>query len=87
MRVETDYAFHGYTVTNSTRFLVHWKHDPVFRTQVNYMKQNQRLLEVTPEFGLNQTAKPGSIFESFRIFEMLFDITARFCSGWAFRNF
>lgn len=83
---ETDYAFGGFSVKNSTRFSIHWKPDPLFHTQVNYLKQNPCLLEVAPEIGPDQTIKPSNHFESFRVFEMLFDTTERYRKGLALRK-
>ena len=86
IHTETDYAFGGFSVKNSTRFSVHWKPDPLFDTQVNYLKQNPCLLEVSPRIGPDQTLNPHDAFESFRVFEMLFDTTERYRKGLALRK-
>ena len=86
LHVETDYAFGGFSVKNSTRFSVHWQPDPVFDTQVNYLKQNPCLLKVGPQIGPDQTIVPGGAFESFRCFLMPFDTTERYRKGLALRK-
>ena len=86
LHVETDYAFGGFSVKNSTRFSVHWKPDPLFDTQVNYLKQNPCLLEVTPEIGPDQAIQPNNTFESFRVFELIFDTTERYRKGLALKK-
>jgi hypothetical protein len=86
LHVETDYAFGGFTIKNSTRFSVHWQPDPMFDTQVNYLKQNPCLLKMGPQMGPDQTIVPGSTFESFRCFIMPFDTTERYRKGLAVRK-
>jgi hypothetical protein len=86
IHAETDYAFGGFSVKNSTRFSIHWKPDPLFNTQVNYLKMNPCLLEASPDIGPDQTLQPGSQFESFRVFEMLFDTTERYRKGLSLRK-
>lgn len=86
LHVETDYVFGGFTVKNSTRFSVHWQPDPLFDTQVNYLKQNPCLLKVGPQIGPDQTIVPGGAFESFRCFIMPYDTTERFRRGLALRK-
>jgi hypothetical protein len=86
LHVETDYAFGGFSIKNSTRFSVHWKPDPLFDTQVNYLKQNPCLLEISPLLGPDQTLKPKGNFESFRVFEMVYDTTERYRKGLALRK-
>src|SRR6056300_923790 len=86
IHTETDYAFGGFSVKNSTRFSVHWKPDPLFDTQVNYLKQNPCLLDISPQVGPDQTLNPASTFESFRVFEMLYDTTEKYRKGLALKK-
>jgi hypothetical protein len=83
LHVETDYAFGGFTPENANRYVVHWRPDPEFHTQVNYRKQNPCLLEVEPTRG---PAAPLGHFESFRVFELVFDSTERERRGLALRR-
>jgi hypothetical protein len=83
LHVETDYAFGGMTPENANRFTVHWRPDPEFHTQVNYAKQNPCLLEVEPTRG---PGAPLSGFESFRVFELVYDSTERERRGLALRR-
>ena len=77
LHIETDYAFGGMSLKNSTRHTVHWVPDPQFQTQVNYLLQNPCLLEVGPMNGPDQTIEPGKSMSSFRVFELMFDSTDR----------
>ena len=87
IHVETDYAFGGFSIKNATKHTVHWRPDPQFKTQVNYLLQNPCLLEVAPEMGPDQTVKSGESFESFRAFELFYDATDRDRQGMALRQF
>ena len=73
MHVETDMAFSGFTHQNSNRHAVHWRTDPDFKTQVNYLLQSPCRLVVEPTYGPDQTVLPGETFESFRVFELVYD--------------
>jgi len=87
LHVETDYAFQGMSYKNSSPHSVHWIPDPQFGTQVNYLKQNPCLLEVSPRRGPDQTIAPGGVFSSFRVFELAQDSTERERRGLAHRKF
>ena len=84
--VETDFAFGGFSVKNSQRHSVHWRPDTDWKTQVNWARQNPSLLEVKPSLGPDQTISPGQLFESFRVFELVFDSTSRERQGLALRR-
>lgn len=84
--VETDFAFGGFSVKNSRRHSVHWLPDTQWQTQVNWAKQNPSLLEAKPSLGPDQTLRPGQHFESFRVFELVFDSTDRERQGLAQRR-
>ena len=77
IHVETDFAFGGFNHDNANRHVVHWKTDPAFDTQVNYLKQSPCLLQVEPTYGPAQDIVPGGKFESFRTFELFYDSTDR----------
>ncbi len=76
IHVETDYAFGGMDVKGASP-AVFWEPDPLYLTQVNYLRQTPNLLECRPPLGPDQVIPPGGRFESFRTFELLLDSTDR----------
>ena len=72
--VETDYSFGD---TLGKRSSVHWNRDPEFKTQVSFDRLNPCLLEVSPEYGPDQTVDPGKTFESIRTYTLLYDGDSR----------
>ncbi|MEM9659449.1 MAG: hypothetical protein AAF961_13910, partial [Planctomycetota bacterium] len=86
LHVETDFAFGGMTPANANRHAVHWRTDPLYDTQVNYLKQTPCLLAVEPTRGPAQRVPPGESFESFRIFELVHDRGDRERRGLALRR-
>lgn len=86
LHVETDFAFGGFNSQNANRHIVHWRTDPQYDTQVNYLKKTPCLLEVSPSYGPEQSIVPGSIFTSCRAFELIFDSTDRERRGLAQRR-
>ncbi len=77
IHVETDFAFGGFLQANANRHIVHWRLDPDYSTQVNYLRQTPCLLVVEPTYGPAQTIQPGQTFTSVRAFELLYDSTER----------
>ncbi|MBN1852947.1 MAG: hypothetical protein JW829_09490 [Pirellulales bacterium] len=77
LHVETDMAFGGFEPANANHHAVHWRSDPQFETQVNYLRQTPCLLVVEPTYGPAQDVEPGGTFESFRTFELVHDATDR----------
>ncbi len=73
LHVETDMAFSGFTHQNSNRHTVHWRTDPEFKTQINYLRQSPSRLVVEPTYGPAQTVEPEGTFETFRVFELVYD--------------
>ena len=86
LHVETDMAFGGFQPAGANRLAVHWRSDPQFRTQVNYLRQTPCLLVVEPTYGPAQDVEPGGTFESFRAFELVRDATDRERRGLALRR-
>ena len=86
IHVETDFAMGGMTTDNTTRFTVHWKPDPDFHTQVNYLKNTPCLLEVHPSLGPGIHLAPGDTFTSFRTYLLPFDSYDRERNGLAKRR-
>ena len=77
LHVETDFAFGGFNHQNANRHVVHWKVDPLYTTQVNYLKQSPCLLNIRPTYGPNQKVKSSETFETFRTWELVFDSSDR----------
>jgi hypothetical protein len=77
LHVETEFAFGGMTPDNANAHAVHWRPDPEYTTQVNYLLQTPCLLEVAPTYGPAQLVAPGKHFEGFRTFELLHDSSVR----------
>ena len=73
IHVETDFAFGGFNFENANRHVVHWRADPEYRTQVNYLKSAPCLLDISPSIGPNQTVESGDRFQSFKTFELVYD--------------
>lgn len=86
LHVETDYAFGGMGVRDSSRHTVHWVPDPQYQTQVNYERLNPCLLEVRPALGPAVDIAPGETFESFHTFILVRDSTDRERNGLAQRR-
>lgn len=77
LHVETDFAFGGFNHPQSNRHVVHWRTDPLYSTQVNYLRLTPCLLVVEPTYGPAQDVNPGESFESFRTFELIYDSSDR----------
>ena len=86
IHVETDYAFAGMCVMNTSRLSVHWVPDPDYATQVDYLRLNPCLLEVRPKIGPAIEVAPGGVFESFRVFLLPYDGYNRERNGLAQRQ-
>ncbi len=86
IHVETDYAFGGAMDTLADNPAVAWKVDPLYQTQVNYERRTPCLLECGPRVGPGEVVGPGETFESFRVFELLYDSTDRERRGLALRR-
>ena len=86
LHVETDYAFGGMSAANANRWTVHWREDPQYSTQVNYLRTTPCLLEVGPQLGPSQDIGPGEEFRSFHVFELAPDSTDRTRRGLAQRR-
>lgn len=69
--VESDYAFgDGMSPASCLGKSVFWNKDPLYETQVNYLKVAPYLLECYPKYGPAQEVVPGESFESFRTWEL-----------------
>lgn len=77
LHVETDFAFGGFGYENANRHIVHWRTDPDYSTQVNYLLKTPCLLMVEPTNGPDQTILPNATFTSCRAFELIHDSADR----------
>lgn len=86
LHVETDQAFGAFNSPQANRHAVRWRPDPLFSTQVNYLRNMPCLLEVSPFRGPAQVIDPGKTFESFRVFILTQDSDDRERRGLAQRK-
>ena len=84
--IETDYVFGGMSDENVYNSSVAWNKDPLYKTQVNYSRVTPCLLEAYPKYGPAQEVKPGEVFETFRVWELLNDTWDRERKGLAHRK-
>ena len=85
IEVISDYAFGGGTPQNSNH-TTHWVADPNYTTQVSYDLKTPALLESRPPLGPDVDILPGSRFETFRTYELVYDSTDRERKGLAMRR-
>ena len=85
MHVESDYAMLGMSAKSANK-TIHWVPDPQYSTQVNYQRMTPCLLESRLPIGPGLAIGPGETFESFRIYELIFDSTDRERNGLAQRR-
>ncbi|MFZ4574763.1 MAG: hypothetical protein ACOYN0_10230, partial [Phycisphaerales bacterium] len=86
IHVETDYSFGGSMESGVTGPGFEWKADPLYETQVHYLRKTPCLLESSPRNGPGAVLAPGATFESHRTFELLHDSTDRERRGLAQRR-
>lgn len=86
LHVETDFAFGGFRPPPANRHVVHWRTDPTYKTQVNYLLQSPCLLVCEPTYGPAQRIEPGKHFEGFRVFELVHDVGDRERRSLAYRR-
>ena len=72
MHVETDMAF-----SSKPDYAVFWEDDPDYLTQVHYSRKTPCLLNVKPPIGPDIDISGGESYESFRVWELIFDSTER----------
>ncbi|MCX6380380.1 MAG: alpha-galactosidase [Armatimonadetes bacterium] len=72
IHVESDYAFIGMDPKSSSK-AVFWVPDPQYTTQVNYLLQTPCQLECRPPLGPDMPVGIGETFETFRVWELVFD--------------
>lgn len=84
--LDTDYNFGGMSEEYIYSSSLAWKQDPLYGTQVNYERTTPCLLEVAPKVGPEQTVRPGTTFDSFRVWELLNDSWDRERKSLAYRR-
>lgn len=70
--IQTDYDCGGgmrYELGEGKAY--NWETDPLYKTQINYKRLNPCLLVVKPQYGPANTLEPGSVFESYRVWELI----------------
>jgi hypothetical protein len=82
----SDYSFGGNMSATADAPAIHWRSDPLYKTQVHYLLETPCLLECSPPIGPETEIKPGETFESFRVFELVHDSTDRERRGLAVRR-
>ena len=82
----SDYSFGGNMSATADAPAIHWRSDPLYKTQVHYEMKTPCLLECSPPIGPEMEIKPGESFESFRVFELVHDSTDRERRGLAVRR-
>ena len=86
IHVETDYAFASMNADDANHHVVHWESDPLYTSQVNYLKGTPCLLRVSPELGPAQILYPQDTFRSYRCFILPHDSYERERQGLAQRR-
>lgn len=82
LHVESDYAFNGATPLEAD-VTTHWVLDPQYVTQ---RWATPALMESRPPIGPDALVAPGTTFETFRTFELIYDSTDRERKGLALRR-
>lgn len=86
LQVITDYSFGGMTPQNANRHVVHWQTDPLYSSQVNYLRNTPCLLVCEPTYGPAQALGPGERFKSYRTYELVHAGGDRERRGLAYRR-
>jgi hypothetical protein len=86
IHVETDFAFGSMDADDANSQVVHWVPDPDYLTQVNYLRNNPCLLEVSPSVGPEFRLTPQDTFTSYRTFVLPYDSYDRERQGLARRR-
>lgn len=86
LQVITDYSFGGMSPRNANRHVVHWRPDPLYSSQVNYLRNTPCLLVCEPTYGPHQAIEPGARFTSFRTYELVHAGGDRERRGLAYRR-
>ncbi|MGA2554654.1 MAG: hypothetical protein ABSG04_00060 [Verrucomicrobiota bacterium] len=84
--VFSDYSFGGDMNAAADAPAIHWKSDPLYKTQVDYDLATPCQLECSPPIGPQAQIKADDAFSSFRVFELAYDSTDRERRGLATRR-
>jgi hypothetical protein len=85
IHIESDYAYLG-SSPKSANHTAFWIADPSFTTQVNYELKTPCVLECRPPLGPDAEIAPGSAFDSFRTYELVYDSADRERKGLVLRR-
>ncbi|MBN1939529.1 MAG: alpha-galactosidase [Candidatus Aminicenantes bacterium] len=85
LHIESDYAYLGSSPKSANR-AAFWIADPTFTTQVDYGLNTPCLLECRPPIGPDVDIAPGSTFETFRTWELIYDSFDRERKGLSLRR-
>jgi len=85
IHIESDYAYLGSSPKSANR-TAFWVTDPTFTTQVNYELKTPCVLECRPPVGPDIDIAPGSAFDSFRTWELVYDSFDRERKGLSLRR-
>ena len=87
LHVESNYGYEGTDGWRGPKAAaVHYVTDKAYLTQENYLYEGLHILRCSPESGPGEVLPPGGAFESFRVWELLFDSTERERRGLAMRR-
>lgn len=86
LTIHTDQSFSGMSADQANRHMVHWKEDPLYASQVNYLRKTPCLLHVGPWRGPAQRIAPGAAFRTNTAFLLVQDSTDRERRGLAQRR-
>ena len=87
IHVESDFNCGGEFFERETDITERWITDPEYTSQRNYPMATPCILDVSPALGPDYTLQSGEIFQSFRVYEMLFDSDDRERKGLFKRRF
>ena len=82
----SDYSFGGDMSAAADAPAMHWKSDPLYKTQVHYGRPRRACWNARRPSGPRSQIKPGETFSSFRVFELVHDSTERERRGLATRR-
>ncbi|MBD3352897.1 MAG: alpha-galactosidase, partial [Candidatus Lokiarchaeota archaeon] len=83
--VESDYAFSAMSPKTAEQ-VIYWETDPDYSSQVPYKSDAPILLKCKPPIGPELDIEPNEKFESFRIYELIYDSTERERKGLELRK-
>jgi len=83
--IASDYSFMGMSSKSANR-VANWVTDSLYTSQVNYERLTPCLLECRPPIGPNCEIKPNETFQSFKVYELIYDSYDRERKGLSVRK-